>query len=151
MLAIFAKRLFLVPALFGTLCFTMQTPTGSIDGYVFRISGNHMPSPDIKPAPPIPLSTTVYIYELTNLNQVQRDGSSAFYLSIKTKLIKKVQSDKIGHFKIFLPAGRYSLFTPKDTLFYANRFDKDNNIAPVEVLPGKITKVEVRVDYDATY
>jgi hypothetical protein len=122
-----------------------------IEGYVFRIKGNRMPSPDIKLPPPQPYQTTVYIYELTNIKQVDRQGTSTFYSSVKTKLVKKIQSDKSGYFKVILPAGHYSLFTKKDTLFYSNWFDKDNNIAPVEVLPGKMSKVEVRIDYDASY
>ncbi len=122
-----------------------------IDGYVYRISGNRMPSPNIKSPAPKGSRTTIYVYELTNVNQVDRQGQSPFYFSIKTKLFKKAESDSSGYFKIKLPPGRYSLFTKKDTLFYANWFDKDNNIAPVEVVSGKMTKAEIRIDYDAAY
>ncbi|HVM88891.1 MAG TPA: hypothetical protein VMT76_11950 [Puia sp.] len=126
-------------------------PKQGIEGYVYRISGNQMPSPDVKPIPPKGISTFLYIYELTNLSQVQRQGQSAFYYSIPSKLITRIETDTNGYFKINLPAGRYSLFVKKDKLFFANWFDKDNNIAPVEVLPGKFSKVEFRVDYDAVY
>ncbi len=122
-----------------------------IEGYVYSISGNQMPSPDAKPAPPKRVSTTLYIYERTNLSQVQRQGQSAFYYSIDAKFIKKVETDSNGYFKAPLPPGGYSLFVRKDSLFYANSFDKDNNIAPVEVLPGKFSRVEFRIDYDAVY
>ena len=122
-----------------------------IEGYVYRISGNQMPSPQIKPAPPKGTQTTVYIYELTGLDKVSRQGQSAFYFYVNTKLIKKTESDSSGYFKASLPPGRYSVFTKKDTLFYANWFDKDNNISPIEVLPGKMTKTEIRMDYDASY
>lgn len=128
-----------------------QMTKQGIEGYVFRISGNQMPSPDRKPSAPKGIKTTLYIYQLANISQVIRLGQSAFYSSIKTKLLSKVETDTNGYFKISMEPGRYSLFTKKNELFFANWFDKDNNIAPVEVLPGKMTRVEFTVDYDAVY
>jgi hypothetical protein len=122
-----------------------------IEGYVYRISGNQMPSPNKKPSAPKGTKTTIYFYELTNINQITKQPGTSFYSNVKTKFIKKTESDSTGHFKINLPPGDYSIFTKKDTLFFANRFDNNNNIAPAKVLPGKITKVEIRVDYDAAY
>ena len=122
-----------------------------IEGYVVRISGNQMPSPDRKPSTPKGIKTTLYIFSLTNLNQVTKQGQSSFYSSIQTKLVRKIQTDSNGHFKVALPVGHYSLFVKKDTLFYANWFDADNNIAPVEVTAQKMTKVEFKFDYDASY
>ena len=126
-------------------------PQQGIEGYVYRVSGNQMPSPDRKLSPPKGIKTTLYIYQLTNISQVIRQGQSAFYSLIKTKLISKIETDANGYFKISIEPGRYSLFTKKDELFFANWFDKDNNIAPAEVHPGKMTKVEFTVDYDAVY
>ena len=122
-----------------------------IEGNVYRISGNRMPSPNqALPAPP-PFSTDIYIFSVANIGQVRRQAQSPFYYSINTTLVKQVKSDSNGHFSVHLPPGRYSLFTKRDTLFYANWFDKDNNIAPITVLAGKMTKTDIRVDYDAAY
>jgi hypothetical protein len=128
-----------------------RMPQQGIEGYVYRVSGNQMPSPDRKPVAPKGIKTTLYIYQLTNISQTIRQGQTAFYSSIKTKLISKIGTDSNGYFKISIGPGRYSLFTKKDELFFANWFDKDNNIAPAEVLPGKMTKIEFTVDYDAVY
>ncbi|MBS1598931.1 MAG: carboxypeptidase regulatory-like domain-containing protein [Bacteroidetes bacterium] len=122
-----------------------------IEGHVYRISGNQMPSPDVKPAAPKGIKTTVYIYDLTNLNQTIRKDQSPFYSAVKTNLVKKVETDSNGYFKVKLPVGYYSLFTKKDSLFYANSFDGKNNIAPVQVHPQKFSKVELKIDYDAYY
>jgi hypothetical protein len=122
-----------------------------LEGYVYRISGNQMPSPDRPAVKPKGIKTALYIFELTNLSQVSREDHSSFYSSIQTKFIKKVETDTNGYFRIYLPAGHYSLFAKKDSLFYANWFDGGNNIAPIEVLPKKITKVEFKIDYDAYY
>jgi hypothetical protein len=122
-----------------------------IEGHVYRVSGNRMPSPDRKLSPPTGVKTFLYIYALTNLNQVSRvDGSSLFF-NIRTKMITKVETDSNGYFKVNLKPGHYSLFTKKDDHFFANLYDKDNNIAPVEVVAGKMTKVDFTIDYDAVY
>jgi hypothetical protein len=130
--------------------FSQGKKTG-IEGFIFRISGNRMPSPDVKPIPPKGVKAVLYIYALTSLSQVTKVGESAFYSSIRTKLVQTVTSDSTGYFFISLPPGEYSLFTKKDALFYANNFDGDNHIAPVRVLAHKVTQINVNMDYDAVY
>ncbi|HEX3078977.1 MAG TPA: carboxypeptidase-like regulatory domain-containing protein, partial [Puia sp.] len=122
-----------------------------IEGYIFRISGNRMPSPDTKLSPPKGIKAVLYVYQLTSLGQVTRQGESAFYTSIGTKLVQTVTSDENGYFFLSLPPGEYSLFTKKDALFYANNFDSDNHIAPVKVVAHKVTQVNFNIDYDAVY
>jgi hypothetical protein len=122
-----------------------------IEGHVYFVTGNQMPSPDSKPSKPKGLKTTLYIYELTNLNQVKKQEHSPFYLFIATKLLKRANSDKDGHFKVSMPAGQYSIFVKKDSLFFANWFDGNNNIAPVKVLPDSTSKINIKVDYSASY
>ncbi len=122
-----------------------------IEGYVYRISGNQMPQPGIEPPPPPPFSTTVYIYEATNISEVIRVKQSAYYRSINKKLITTVQSDSTGHFAVELPVGSYSLFTKVKDLFYANMFDMYNNIALVKVDSAKTTAATIKVDAGAIY
>ena len=119
-----------------------------IEGTVYLVSGNQMPAPGHK-RPPLPgVQTTLYIYELTNIRQVTRQGQSPYFLAIRTKLIKQVGTDSLGHFRVGLPAGRYSLFTRKNGLYYASGYDTENNIAPVEVFPGRITKADCKTEGD---
>ena len=122
-----------------------------LEGYIFRISGNRMPSPNAKLTPPRGVKASLYIYSLTSLSQVTKAGESAFYSSISTRLVQTITSDSTGYFYTALPPGEYSLFTKKDALFYANNFDGDNHIAPVKILAGKVTQVNVNIDYDAVY
>ena len=133
-----------------TSAFSQGKKTG-IEGYIFRISGNRMPSPDAKLSPPKGIKSVLYIYELTSFSQVTKVGESAFYSSVRTKLIQSVTSDESGYFFVSLPPGEYSLFTKKDALFYANNFDGDNHIAPVKVVSHKVSQVNVNIDYDAVY
>jgi hypothetical protein len=122
-----------------------------IEGHVYRLSGNQMPSPDRKPNRGQGIATTLYIYELTNLHQVTRVGQSTFYSLIRSKLLKTIQSDSSGSFQVYLPEGQYSLFTKIHELFYANLFDAQGNIAPVQVFANQMTKVEFKIDFDASY
>jgi hypothetical protein len=122
-----------------------------IEGHIYFITGNQMPSPDVKPAKPKGLKTTIYVYERTNMNQVIKQEHSPFYTSILTKFVKSSDSGKDGHFKISLPVGQYSIFVKKDSLFFANGFDSNNNIAPVKVMPDSTTTIDIKVDYSASY
>lgn len=110
-----------------------------------------MPSPDRPPSVPKGIRATVYVYELTNLSQVVRQGQSAGYASISTKMIQKIETKENGSFKVKLPPGKYSLFIKTDTGFYSNGFDAANNIQPVEVVKKKMSKVELRLDNAAVY
>ncbi|AXY76964.1 carboxypeptidase regulatory-like domain-containing protein [Paraflavitalea soli] len=122
-----------------------------LKGNIYRVQGNQMPAPGEPSTRPQPFQTTLYIYELTNASQVKNAAQASFYTAINTKFIKEVRSDKKGAFKIKLPPGQYSLFVKKDNLFYANVYDDKNNIAPVAVIKGQYTIVEVKADYGAIY
>ncbi|HWK04564.1 MAG TPA: hypothetical protein VNS58_13080 [Puia sp.] len=119
-----------------------------IEGIVYPVSGNRMPSPDHKTSPPRGIKSTVYIFELTNITQVTRQGQSSYYPVINTRLVKQADTDDTGYFKIKLPPGFYSIFTRKGDLFYASRRDEKNNIAPVEVMAGKFTRIDCKIEGD---
>jgi len=141
----------LLLALLGCTNGHVPTSTGDqgIEGTVFSKGGNLMPAPNRKPSPQKNgVRATIYIYELTNISQVDRVGQAPYYQAIHTRLIQQADTDDKGHFKVLLPAGRYSIFTKKGDLFYASQRDEKNNIAPVEVLPGKMTKVDCSVESD---
>ncbi len=138
-----------IPVLLHSV-YSQDKKTG-LEGYIFRISGNRMPSPDTKLSPPKGIKAVLYIYELTSLSQVIKEGETAFYSTIRTHLVQTVTSNESGYFSVSLPPGEYSLFTKKDALYYANNFDGDGHIAPVKVHSGKITQVNINIDYDAVY
>ncbi len=122
-----------------------------IRGRVVEKSGNQMPSPDVPESEGKALKTTVYVYESTNVSQVEREGTSPFYRAIHTRLVKTVDSDSQGRFALELPAGEYSLFTKIGDRFYANSFDARNTIAPVTVTKGQVSEVNITVSATAAY
>ena len=120
-------------------------------GHVYLVSGNQMPSPDNGPSNTKGIKTTLYIFGLTNVTEVSRDRNSAFYHDITTELVKQVETDEDGYFKVDLKPGWYSLFVKKGILYYSSQFDEKNNIHPIEVKRGKTTEVVFRASYDAVY
>ena len=124
-----------------------------IEGQIHLLSGNRMPSPPRRPGDTIRhlaegpgVKGTVCVFELTNDSPVTRRGTSPWCEAVHTRLIRQVDTDDKGNFKIPLPPGTYSVFTKKGGLFYASRRDQLNNIAPVSVLPGKMTRVDCSVE-----
>ena len=122
-----------------------------IKGQVYMEWGNRMPAPDMPLPSAKPMQTTLYIYELTNITEVQREGVSAFYKHISTAPVKQVQTDSKGRFKVKMKPGLYSLFVKKGDLYYSSQFDEKNNIHPVEVKQGKMAEVSFKANYDAVY
>lgn len=117
-----------------------------IKGVVRMVSGNQMPAPGVKRKTLPSVKAQVYVFELTNISQVVRRGSSSYYSSVRTRLVKVVDTDSTGHFCVCLPEGRYSLFTRRGEWYFASRRDVDNNLAPAEVSKGKMTQVECHIE-----
>lgn len=128
--------------------------TQGIQGQVLWLEGNLMPSireeGDPSPAPKAEgIQRTIYIYELAKREEaVYEDG---FFSGIQVKLVKKVETDAQGYFTIPLDTGSYSLFVEEEQGLYANQFDGEGNIQPVQVAPDSITQLELKVDYKAFY
>lgn len=130
----------------GYLALALQVQ--GIEGIARRPAGNHMPSPRHHSGPPAGVKTTICVFSLTNLSQVKKADDAGRYSAVQTRLIRQFDTDDSGRFRIELPPGTYSVFTRKGNVFYATRRDEKNNIAPVEVLPGKMTRVECSVESD---
>lgn len=122
-----------------------------ISGYVREVAGNQMPSPDRKPVEPKAVKTTVYVFELTNIKDIQRIGTSPFYKTIRTKMVKTIETNDKGYFTADLPTGNYSVFTKVDGNYYANSFDANNNINPVLVLANHMSEVNITISAKAAY
>jgi hypothetical protein len=132
----------------------ISTIKQGVQGLVTQILGNQMPSPESgtqKKNTGTPYLTTVFFYEPTNINQVNRMESAPLFLSIYTKMVASVSTDSTGAFKAALPVGTYSVFVQVDKKFFANTFDIRNNISLVSVEEGKLTDIKIKVNNAATY
>jgi len=149
------KKIYAALAFFALVSFVPAKENfcrrSGIRGHVYLVKGNQMPSPDRPASTGKAVKTTLYVYPLTNVSQVSREGVSSFYKTISTTPVKEIETDENGYFKTKLKPGFYSLFVKKGDLFYANIYDDKNNIYPIEVRKGNWADVDFRADYDAAY
>ena len=133
------------------LCLVSSTAMAQqgVKGQLYLVTGNQMPSPDRKHTPRKGVIREMYIYELTNVAEV--DKVDGFYKKVHTRFVKSQLSKVDGTFKIKLPPGRYSLFVKEDKGLYANLFDSENNISPISVERKAYTWMTVTIDYAATF
>jgi hypothetical protein len=122
-----------------------------LSGCIYEVTGNQMPMKGEDLAKPRGISIEIFIYEATNITQVQKVGTSSFYNDINTKLITSVTSDSTGKFSVALPVGNYSIFIKIGKQFFANRFNERNDINLYSVKEDEITEATVTVNYAATY
>lgn len=129
-----------------------RSTTQGIQGVVLWKAGDQMPSPDRpkQSASGSGVKRDVYVYTLTTDAQTTKTADG-FYQKIRTKLVKKFTTDAQGRFKIKLPVGKYSLFTKEEKGLYANLYDGNMNIYPIEVKRGKYTEVTFEISFMAAF
>ena len=121
-----------------------------IQGQVFWLSGNHMPSPGkTESAPHQGAFREIHIYKALNFNTVSREGH--FFKPNETAFVVKVLTSEDGQFKIRLPEGTYSVLTLEPGGLYANLMDVHGCINCVEVSPKKYSWITITIDYEAAY
>lgn len=126
-----------------------------IAGQVLWLEGNLMPGigdePEVnrKKFKGEPIQRTLYIYELTTMDEASSEG--VFFQDIQTPLVAKVETNKKGEFAVSLPEGSYSLFVEEEEGLFANTFDGEGNINPVTVSEGDIATITIEVNYKAAY
>lgn len=97
-----------------------------------------------------PSPSKVRIHELTKMDEAENSG--AFFKDVQSELVTTVNSDRSGFFQVSLPPGRYSVFVEVfGDYVYANRFDGDGNINPVQVMPDSVVKAFTDLDYNKAF
>lgn len=135
-------------------CKSGREATQGLRGQVFWVEGNLMPQAsedvllrekDVKKG----VQRQLKVFTLTNLNEV----SLADYLigDIQTKEIMSLETDPEGKFEVELPTGKYSIFTVEEEGYFANVYDIENNLNPVDIKEGKWSFLEIIINYRAVY
>ena len=122
-----------------------------IYGQVTWLEGNIMPSPDApKASKERGVDRNIYIYELSSLGQTT--GQAPLFSVVHSKLVKIVTANKHGNYECELPIGKYSVFTKEsDGSFFANSFNKNGEISSVELRFKEVTKLDIVINYKASY
>lgn len=120
-------------------------------GNVYLLKGNQMPDLDRPLSKGTPVIREILIYTLTKMADTEGDGAT-FFSKINTKLVKKISSDKKGRFCVNLPAGKYSIFVSDPGFgLFANNFDGEMNIAPIEIVKGKNKDIVIQINHSAAF
>ncbi|WKN42466.1 N-acetylmuramoyl-L-alanine amidase [Tunicatimonas pelagia] len=125
-----------------------------VAGQVRWYEGNLMPTitEDTAAAPDRqgePVQRTLYIHKLTHRDQTVQKGR--FFQAVQTELVAKITTDSLGKFELSLPVGQYSLLVEETEGLFANQFNSEGHIAPFSVESNRVTQLNIRVDYRATY
>lgn len=136
-------------------CKSPKEKTQGIHGHIYWVEGNLMPQASEEGTALTEqqlrqgIQRTVKVHSRTHIDQL----SIGDYLigSIQTPEIATFESDPDGSYRIELPIGKYSLFTLEKEGYFANIFDSENYINPVEVKAGEWSKFDIIINYKAVY
>ena len=139
--------------LLGCLTINKQTKVQleqGIQGQIFEFKGNLMPQKG-KPMPQgLGYAAQLYIFEPTSLQTAVQVNGNIFNMP-STKLIGSFATDSLGHFKVQLKPGRYSVFVGYQNGYYAIGFNQLNELGIVQILPGTFAHLEVNLNTKASY
>ena len=114
--------------------------------------GNCMPTewPASNGCRTYPVKRVVHIHEYTLHTQTTHTGGG-FHLKVETPRVVKVTSDQEGFIEVSLAPGKYSIFVEENNMLYANGWDGQGGVQPVEVTAGQVNLVQIPINYKAYY
>jgi hypothetical protein len=127
-------------------CFIRQ----GISGHILLENNTAMPSKGSAKQKGRPISTMVYIYEASNIDQlIAQEGNYA--KGIKAKIVKQVRSDKTGKFKLRLAPGKYSIVLGYEEGIYIPYFSGNTGVAFVEVSKHQYQEIDLLIIASSIY
>lgn len=121
-----------------------------VTGTVLWVEGNQMPGINSEKRPaPKGVVREILFYEAVKMSEASGDGS--LYHDVPAKLVGTATSNEEGKFTIQLPPGTYSVFTKEQDGLFANLYDGEGFINPVEVKKGEMADLTIKVNYQAAY
>jgi hypothetical protein len=137
--------------LVGTCLYLYQRLGQGVYGKVTRYEGDCQPGPPLSVIRRCDKSTpskTIYITE-----PVFDDISTSLFPPAQIKLIKTVESNWLGNYRVSLPPGTYSVFSDKfNNNYYCNHFgggDKRGNSVCQVTVTDEFTEYNIRENYAA--
>jgi len=121
-----------------------------IKGHVLLDNNTAMPLKGSAKQKGRPISTMVYIYEASNIDQlIAQEGNYA--KGIKAKIVKQVRSDKTGKFKLRLAPGKYSIVLGYQEGIYIPYFSGNTGVAFVEVSKHQYQEIDLLIIASSIY
>jgi len=122
-----------------------------VTGAVYWMEGDFMPRIGEKPGGSRqPIVREILFYGPVDASSLGTENGP-IYKRLPIEPIARVSSNKNGTFRISLPVGTYSVFTKEPDGFFANRFDGNGIINPVEVKAGAFSEIVIEINYKAVF
>lgn len=121
-----------------------------ITGKTVWVTGNRMPGPDRDLPAPDPVQRWIYVTPVLTMSEMP-EQENGLYPTLPADPVDSVQSSKKGKFRIGLPSGTYSVFTREENGYFANQFDGEGRVNPVEVTENTMTDMTIEINYTAVY
>jgi hypothetical protein len=129
----------------------LQYIASGIEGKITFLEGDAMPGPDGPAAKPQPIQREVWICQPLKRLEVPSEEGVFFNIEPEMVVISKL-STKEGCYRISLKPGTYSVLVKEgDKGWFANLFDRHDLIQPVTIESGKISKMDIVINYKAAY
>jgi hypothetical protein len=124
--------------------------TQGLTGYVYKETGNQMPSPNRPTRKPKGIKCDLYIYQPTMRQQAT--GGPTSFTGVNTKLVTIVHTDSLGRYVVKLSPGKYSVFIRTDEgSFFADESDDKGTLNPAEVVADKVSDRNFTLRAGAVY
>lgn len=151
----FIKTALFLIASFITGCFPLLKPIKGtmqqgIVGQVFEKKGNSMPLMGKPFSKGKGYPTRVYVFEPTAIQQT-KVLENGLYQKPSSALIGTYETDSLGHFKINLAPGRYSILVGYQDGYFVPYWNQLNELGIVQVVAGKFHPLEVVINIHASY
>ncbi|NEQ44311.1 MAG: carboxypeptidase regulatory-like domain-containing protein [Leptolyngbya sp. SIOISBB] len=123
---------------------TQQSLIQGVRGKVRKLTGNQMPSsPDQPNSGNMELvQTTVWIFTAP----IPGNGSPRWPVAEAeqhSNLVRQVESDRNGCYRVELPPGEYTIFAQYDDHLYLNSFQGDGSYSFIEVAPNQLVQLDL--------
>lgn len=92
-----------------------------------------------------PLATSIYIYEPTQVAQLDTLLHDRFTRKISSRQVATLKSDSKGFFQIRLKPGKYSLFVQFEGAYYIPYFSGSQWVSLFEVSSNGVTEMDLKV------
>ncbi len=138
---------------FGCVSLRSQSKLAVIEGIrgqVFEKKGNTMPMKGQNASKGALLQTMVYVFKPTSLLEVEGlDGQIC--TKVNSVLVDSAKTDLDGKYIISLKPGKYSLMVKYGQGYFVPYFSGTNELSIVEIVPMKLSELDIIVNAKASY
>lgn len=135
----------IVPFLMG-FCIHSQ----GIKGFVYLKTDANMPLKGKPLQKGSPYSTTIFVYESASISQlIGQQGN--FAKGLNAVLVKQVQSDKAGKFKLKLRPGKYTIVLGYQEGIYIPFFSGINGVGHIEVPKHQFQEIDLTISASSVF